>query len=211
MSRSRQCRPFSLLLSMRKSEIRTLYKWKRRQLAAGEAGVISLRICGHVRALLAGTQVRVLHVFLSAPYEVPTGPLIEMVRREFPGVRLAVPAVSPGSPELLHCYLEAGTPLRISRWGVPEPDPLTAVPVSPASIDAVLVPLLAFDVNGNRVGYGGGFYDRFLAQLRPDALKIGLSLFEAIEGIEDVDLHDVRLDYCITAEKIWQWREAHNY
>jgi 5-formyltetrahydrofolate cyclo-ligase len=70
------------------------------------------------------------------------------------------------------------------------------VPVS--KIDVVFVPLLAFDKNGNRVGYGKGFYDNFLAKCREDVIKIGLSFFEPEEIIDDVFKTDIRLDYCVT-------------
>ena len=63
-------------------------------------------------------------------------------------------------------------------------------------VDMVLVPLLAFDNQGYRVGYGKGFYDRFLENI--NAQKIGLSLSPAIDKIDDVNEYDIRLDYCIT-------------
>jgi 5-formyltetrahydrofolate cyclo-ligase len=64
----------------------------------------------------------------------------------------------------------------------------------------VLVPLLAFDRQGFRVGYGKGFYDRFLQNL--STLKIGLSFFDADEDIDDVHAYDIQLDQCITPNKI---------
>jgi 5-formyltetrahydrofolate cyclo-ligase len=69
-------------------------------------------------------------------------------------------------------------------------------------IDVVFVPLLAYDKLGNRVGYGKGFYDKFLNQCKPDVLKIGLSFFEPEELIEDVFENDVKLDFCVTSEKV---------
>ena len=63
------------------------------------------------------------------------------------------------------------------------------------SIDMVLVPGLCFDGDGHRVGYGKGFYDRFLKTCRPDCIKIGLSYFEPVESIDDVHEGDVRLDF----------------
>ena len=67
----------------------------------------------------------------------------------------------------------------------------------------IFVPLLAFDVAGHRTGYGKGFYDRFLAQCRPDVIKIGLSFFEAEGKISDVSTTDIVLDYCITPDKVY--------
>ena len=66
----------------------------------------------------------------------------------------------------------------------------------------VFVPLLAFDKKGHRVGYGKGFYDKFLSECKPDAIKIGLSFFEPEELITDVFESDVKLDYCVTPNSI---------
>jgi 5-formyltetrahydrofolate cyclo-ligase len=67
----------------------------------------------------------------------------------------------------------------------------------------VFVPLLAFDKQGNRVGYGKGFYDRFLANCKPETIKIGLSFFEVENEIADVFNNDIELDYCVTPNKIY--------
>jgi 5-formyltetrahydrofolate cyclo-ligase len=90
-----------------------------------------------------------------------------------------------------------------NHWKILEPVSNLQFPVS--QIDLVLIPLLCFDKKGYRVGYGKGYYDRFLADCRPDVLKIGLSIFEPIEQIKDVDAYDIRLDFCITPNKIWQF------
>ncbi len=72
-----------------------------------------------------------------------------------------------------------------------------------SSIDWVLVPLLAFDRRGHRVGYGKGFYDRFLAGCRSDARKIGLSLFAPVVAIDDIGSQDVALDAVVTPDRVW--------
>ncbi len=68
-------------------------------------------------------------------------------------------------------------------------------------IDLVLVPLLAFDEQGYRVGYGKGFYDRFLAGRT--AFKVGVALFDPIKSIKDVHLGDIKLDLCISPKQIY--------
>lgn len=69
----------------------------------------------------------------------------------------------------------------------------------------VLIPLLAFDKKGYRVGYGKGFYDRFLADCRPDVVKVGLSVFEPIDEIADLNEFDIKMDFCITPNRVWQF------
>jgi 5-formyltetrahydrofolate cyclo-ligase len=63
--------------------------------------------------------------------------------------------------------------------------------------------LLIFDEVGNRVGYGKGYYDRFLAGCKPEMLKIGLSFFSPVESVEDADFFDKKLDFCITPESVY--------
>ena len=71
-------------------------------------------------------------------------------------------------------------------------------------IDVVFVPLLAFDKLGHRVGYGKGFYDKFLNDdCRKDVIKIGLSLFKPVDKISDIQKHDIVMDYCVTPDKVY--------
>lgn len=83
------------------------------------------------------------------------------------------------------------------------PEPVNCAIIKPHEIDLVIVPLLAFDEKGFRVGYGKGFYDRFLLQCKKECIKIGLSYFEPIDSIEDGDEFDVPLDFCITPQKAY--------
>jgi len=83
------------------------------------------------------------------------------------------------------------------------PEPVTGENIHPQTIDLVLVPLLAFDERGYRVGYGKGFYDRFLLHCRIDCTKVGLSYFEPLDAIDDADEFDVPLDFCITPQKVY--------
>ena len=73
----------------------------------------------------------------------------------------------------------------------------------PAEIDLVFVPLLAFDKKGFRVGYGKGFYDKWLAGCRPDCIKVGFSYFEPVESIDDRHEFDVPLNLCITPHNVY--------
>ena len=94
----------------------------------------------------------------------------------------------------------------LSDWGILEPMEETSVRLNPTDIDVIFIPLLAVDTQGHRVGYGKGFYDRFLAQAKPDVIKIGLSLNEPIEPIEDLNTFDVALDFAITPLSTYRFR-----
>ena len=69
----------------------------------------------------------------------------------------------------------------------------------------MFIPLLAFDKQGNRIGYGKGFYDRFLANCKPETIKIGLSFFEAEEEITDIFESDKKLNYCVTTKQVYSF------
>lgn len=150
---------------------------------------------------------RWLHVFLPIPaqHEPDTWQIIRWVWGEELPTQLAVPVVQPDGRTLRHFHLRPDTLLRDNRWGIPEP--VGAAEVSPAQLDAILVPLLAFDETGHRVGYGKGFYDKFLAECRPDALRLGLSLEPPVPRIADAWAGDVRLHACLTPEQVWRFEE----
>ena len=99
-----------------------------------------------------------------------------------------------------HFLLTDDTLIKENKMGIPEP--VNGFEVGEDKIDVVFVPLLAFDKLGNRVGYGKGFYDRFLSHCRKDVLKIGLSFFEAESKIPG-HKNDVRLDACQTPERTY--------
>jgi 5-formyltetrahydrofolate cyclo-ligase len=84
-------------------------------------------------------------------------------------------------------------------------EPISGAIVLPQQLDVVFVPLLAFDTRGFRVGYGKGYYDKYLARCRTNTIKIGFSFFEAVEYIEDIDDFDVPLNYCITPHRIYEF------
>jgi 5-formyltetrahydrofolate cyclo-ligase len=150
---------------------------------------------------------RWLHVFLplAAKQEPDTWAIIRQVWATQPLLRLAAPVVQPDSISLKHYELTPDTPLLANHWGIPEPLADAATEVLPAQLDAVLVPLLVCDQRGHRVGYGGGFYDRFLAQCRPGTQFIGLSILDEtpVPEIADVLPTDVPLHACITPGGVW--------
>ncbi|QJP34068.1 5-formyltetrahydrofolate cyclo-ligase [Nonlabens sp. Ci31] len=93
------------------------------------------------------------------------------------------------------------TKLTVNTYGIPEPDE-NGIAVDEKSIDVVFVPLVAADRFGNRIGYGKGFYDRFLKKCRPDVLKIGLSFFTPLETKIDTNSNDIGMDYIIHRQEI---------
>jgi 5-formyltetrahydrofolate cyclo-ligase len=105
--------------------------------------------------------------------------------------------------EMTHFLLTDNTKIKKNSYNVPEP--VDGLEVPNAKIDVVFVPLLAYDKQGNRVGYGKGFYDNFLSKCKPETIKIGLSFFPPEEKIDDVSANDVKLDFCVTPEEIYKF------
>ena len=93
--------------------------------------------------------------------------------------------------------------LEENEYGIPEP--INGIQINSEIIDVVFVPLLAYDSKGNRVGYGKGFYDRFLQNLDSKTIKIGLSFFSPEVLIKNIDEKDIKLDYCVSPEKIFNF------
>ncbi|WP_447639844.1 MULTISPECIES: 5-formyltetrahydrofolate cyclo-ligase [Chitinophagaceae] len=93
------------------------------------------------------------------------------------------------------------TEFTVNAWGIQEP--ISNMIVPPKDIDLVLTPLLTFDKKGYRVGYGKGFYDRYLSLCRPDVIKVGCSYFSPVDTISDVDILDVPLNFGITPEEAY--------
>ncbi len=149
-------------------------------------------------------KVSYLHVFQSIidGNEVQTKPYMDYVRRKHPQVRIVVPVVDKAAGDLKHAYVEDDIQLIPNRRGIPEPK-MPVKLVCPLEIDMVLIPMLAFDEEGNRLGYGAGYYDKFLELVRPNCIKIGLC-FEMGRQSEllPVEGHDVKLDFVVTESTV---------
>ncbi len=189
---------------MTKQELRIRYREKRMDLSEQEFGSLNGQLMGQVKQLDA-ERWSTVHLFLPIPgnREPDTHAVAEWLRATRPGIRLVLSISDSHDRTMSHRVWDDRTVLEHSRWGIPEPT--DGEPVSAQELDVVFVPLLAFDIHGNRVGYGKGFYDRFLHECRADALKIGLSLFEATEPVADADGHDVALDLCATPSRLWHF------
>ena len=192
-----------------KADLRRAALAHRRALEPGEVARRSARLGEQLFAHFPVAAWRGLHVFLplARRNEPDTWPIIRRIWAELPAVRLAAPVVQADGISLINYTLHPTTQLLENRWGIAEPvaDPATEMP--PAAFDAVLVPLLAVDASGQRVGYGGGFYDRFLAQCRPGTQFIGLNVLDEPPAglIADVLPTDVPLTACLTPGGVWRF------
>ena len=181
---------------MNKEDLRKIYLEKRKKLNEGECVQLNLQLYNHFFSSFDLSFIRVLHSYipLSKNNEPDTWTILDRVRREFPQVRISLPRVLPNG-ELENIYFEGLHQLQTTSWGIQEPKQGVITPSE--KIDLVIVPLLAFDMKGQRVGYGKGFYDRFLKSCKTDVQKIGLSFFGPVETISDTYPGDICLTSCI--------------
>lgn len=186
---------------MTKAEIRKIYLQKRLSLTEAEYLSLNQLLCNRFFASVNLLRVSVLHTFLpiAGKKEPDTWLIIDRVRREFPHIHIAAPRLRGN--DLEHILLEAPE-TEVNKWGIPEPS--SGSKVAAEKIDMVLVPLLAFDREGQRVGYGKGYYDRFLKNCRNDTQRIGLSFFPPLQHIMTAP-HDVRLSACVTPEEYFMF------
>ena len=182
---------------MTKAELRQVYLDKRKALSPEDHAAQSLEISQRFFSGIDLSSVRSLHCFISLKHkgEIETSAIFQRLWSEFPNITTFAPRVNADN-EIDSLPFHADSRLADNKWKIPEPT--TGEVVDPGILDMVIVPLLCFDNRGHRVGYGGGFYDRFLARCRPDCRKIGLSFFPPVDEIVDVYKDDIRLDRCIT-------------
>jgi len=160
------------------------------------------KIINFIKNELTALNNKIVHCYLSMEdkHEIPTKRLIELLEDE--GAQIVIPKTNFETKEMTSFYLK-GSQIKKNNWGVPEP--VTGRQADNSIIDIVIIPLIVFDKNGHRIGYGKGFYDRFLASLNPSVIKIGLSIFDPINQIDDIGKFDVKMDYCITNDNIYRF------
>ncbi|MGI8789251.1 MAG: 5-formyltetrahydrofolate cyclo-ligase [Pyrinomonadaceae bacterium] len=190
---------------MIKSELRKIYLARQTSLSGVERNEKSRQIADAFFENFNLENIRFLHLFLPIEKnrEIETSIIYKRLWLDFPRIRTIVSRVDFQTMTLGNLKFAADTKLAQNRWHIFEPTEGELVEIE--KIDLVLVPLLCFDRKGFRVGYGKGFYDKFLNECRADCLKIGLSYFAPIKEISDAKKFDVQLDYYVTPHKIWKF------
>ncbi len=184
---------------MTKRELRAKYKKLRSGLSFEEVEEMSLKIANQSLKLPIWNFEN-YHVFLSIQEhkEVQSEYLLHILNGKDKNIIISRSDFE--TRRMAHVLLTDNIVIRKNEWNIPEPQ--NGFPVGDELIEVVFIPLLAYDVHGNRVGYGKGFYDIFLSKCSAHTIKVGLSFFEPEPLISDADAHDVKLDYCITPERI---------
>ena len=185
---------------MTKKELRKTYKAHRKDLSENQIEDLSLAISNQLLKLPIWNY-SFYHIFLAIEEqkEVNTDYILNILSGKDKNILISKSDFNTGN--MTHFLLTDNTVIKKNEYNIPEP--VAGIEISNDKIEVVFIPLLAFDKKGNRVGYGKGFYDRFLADCKPETVKVGLSFFEAENEITDVFESDVRLDYCVTPESVY--------
>jgi 5-formyltetrahydrofolate cyclo-ligase len=141
-----------------------------------------------------------LLVYASKPPEVDTRHLIDRLLSE--GKKVVVPIIETHTGSLRLSYLHNPACLVRSTFQVPEPIG-NEIPASPKAVEAAIVPLIAFDTEGSRLGYGAGYYDRFLRKYR-HIIKIGIAFSLQQQPLLPQDMDDVKMDIIVTEKKVYR-------
>lgn len=190
---------------MTKEELRKIYLQKRRSLTDMDYEKLSIQVCENFFNQVDLSPLKVLHVFIPIVKnkEPNTTFIIERIQKRFSQISLVVPRVNHITEEMDNFLFEGFYQLEKNKWDILEPT--KGKKIESNEIDLVLIPLLAFDVEGHRVGYGKGFYDKLLSKCKPDCKHIGLSLFDPVAKIDGINAHDRKLHACITPSKTWNF------
>lgn len=184
---------------MGKAEIRKVATKRRSALSAAQVQQLSLQLLAYFTQLDL-SSVNVIHIFL--PIEKKKEPntylFIDWLQQQQPNIKILVPRADFDTALMTHHVYTGQNGLEKNLYDILEPQ--NEHPHQ-GQIDLVLIPMLAFDKRGYRVGYGKGFYDRFLQNIHTK--KVGISLFSPVEEISDIDQYDVKMDYCLTPEGVY--------
>jgi len=184
---------------MKKKDLRNLYLEKRNNLSAEIVEKLSIDICNQVfkHFDIKGSTLS-LFLPIKSKNEVNTFHIWEKAANN--ESIITVPKSNFETHELNHFQLISKDQLLINKYGIPEPIYGNEIKIN--ELNFVFTPLITIDNYGHRVGYGKGFYDRFLSKCNKNCLFIGLNLFENIDIIDDINKDDIPLHYCVTPTKV---------
>jgi 5-formyltetrahydrofolate cyclo-ligase len=183
-------------MSEEKSRVRDILRARKDAMVPEDRLKKSLTITRHLMNLIGKNET--VMAFTSKEKEVNTKPLILALLDK--GNPVVVPIIQKEDVSLRLSYLRDFSALVPSTFGVPEPIG-SEIPADPKDIDTIILPMLGFDRTGGRIGYGAGYYDRFLSK-NPGLKKIGVAFAcQEFDGLP-CDENDILMDYIITEDGI---------
>jgi 5-formyltetrahydrofolate cyclo-ligase len=189
---------------MTKNHLRSIYKKKRIEISESE----KLKLDDLLLIQFQSFDFTGIQLLLSYwPMENHSEPNVELMARYLrlmlPEMQIAYPEIDASDYSMQAILTDEDTDFKINNWGITEPIGTNIIPNY--QVDLIFIPLLAFDERGYRVGFGKGYYDRYLAKCKPETIKMGFSYFEPVAQIADTNQFDVPLNYCITPQHIYEF------
>lgn len=186
---------------MDKQAFRKTIFQQRDALTAEQIREKSLKIADNLYGLLSYQQAGTVMFFLSFRSEVDTRPAVE--KSMALGKQVCIPKALPKTREMVPSQLlDWEQDLALGAYDIPEPRPEALRLVEPAQIDLLIVPGVAFDLKGNRLGYGGGYYDRFFPLLRPETPLVALAFELQIVFSVPVEEWDQQVHCIVTEDRV---------
>jgi 5-formyltetrahydrofolate cyclo-ligase len=187
---------------MTKKELRKIYREKRATLADPERSKLDDLLLIQFQT----TNLPFIHSLLSYwPIEENKEPnthlFTDYLEFRNPELLIAYPKTDFTTNKMIAVATDEETSFVKNEFDIYEPE--NSNTISADEFDMILVPLLAFDKNGYRVGYGKGFYDKYLAECRDDCIRVGFCYFDPADEITDKNQFDVPLDLCITPQTVY--------
>jgi len=182
---------------MTKEEARRIYKEKRKELSAPErAKLDDLMLIQFQTLSFPGIDYLLSFWPIGENNEPNTHLFTDFLEFRNPALKVLYPKSDFERMDMDAIEIEADAPFHKNAWNIYEP--MTGTVTDAGIIDMVFVPLLIFDKKGYRVGYGKGFYDKYLKLCKPDCLKVGFCYFDPVDEIEGRQDFDVPLSLYIT-------------
>ncbi len=189
---------------MLKEDIRKVYKQKRRRLTAAEKNKLEDLMLIQFQQLDIFSNFSIMTY---APIDVQNEYNPYLAEKYFlfknENATFIYPKIFKRTDEMIGYIVGEDTIFVQNEYGIDEPEGL-CIPIKPIDIQVMFVPIIAFDNDGHRVGYGKGYYDKFISKCDPELIIVGFSFFDPIE-IDDINKYDQKMTYCITPTKLYKF------
>lgn len=188
-----------------KTRLRQHYKQIRSSLSPQEVAAHSQEVAQQLFSSILWQQATTIMLYLSFQQEIITDGLFQQGWQE--GKTMAIPICNPADHTMTLTRLTSLAQLQLNQYGIRELPAEQQQPIAPDAIELSLIPGLAFDLQGNRLGFGAGYYDRYLPQLKHDVPKLALAhQCQLHPATLPTDCHDLPMDYILTEQQLYHIR-----